>query len=255
MKAAKAYQSASKTFARNALITDHLEYANAICNTIISSLPSNADKDSLFQQAALGLVQAAHKYDPSSEVKFKTFAYNRIRGSIYDELRKNSPFTQVIFEKAKKIKGILDRNEPPVTQEFISKETSIPVEEVNDLLALLDVFQFSSIEDGEQNREEHVQNRYQNPESLLEQREDVELIARCIAKLKQTEQVVLNLTFREHTPLNQKEIAEVLNLNPSQICRILKKACFDVAQLYKAEMNRRPKIVNLSEEGVKNDAI
>ena len=52
------------------------------------------DKDDLFNIGVIGLMDALKKYDPSKKVSFETYAYTRIRGTIYDEVRKTSPMSR-----------------------------------------------------------------------------------------------------------------------------------------------------------------
>ena len=47
----------------------------------------------------VGLVDAANKYDPNKGVKFKTFAEYRVRGAIFDEMRKLDWFSRSMRDK------------------------------------------------------------------------------------------------------------------------------------------------------------
>lgn len=69
------------------LVEAHLRYAHAIAAETLKKCPSNVDCRDVRSAAELGLVQAARAYDPSVGIAFSTFAYYRIRGAIYDELR------------------------------------------------------------------------------------------------------------------------------------------------------------------------
>ena len=60
----------------------------AIATKIYSRLPSNVNYDDLVSYGQLGLMQAAHSFDPSKKTAFQTFAYHRIRGAIYGGLGK-----------------------------------------------------------------------------------------------------------------------------------------------------------------------
>jgi RNA polymerase sigma factor for flagellar operon FliA len=73
----------------NRLIEAYRSYSHAISAEVLKKLPSSVDRDDVIGAAELGLVEAAQKFDPSRGVLFKTFAYYRIRGAIYDALRKN----------------------------------------------------------------------------------------------------------------------------------------------------------------------
>jgi RNA polymerase sigma factor FliA len=70
------------------LIEAYRSYSHAIAAEVLKKLPFSVDRDDAIGAAELGLVEAAQKFDPSRGVLFKTFAYYRIRGAIYDALRK-----------------------------------------------------------------------------------------------------------------------------------------------------------------------
>jgi len=70
------------------LIEAYRSYSHAISAEVLKKLPFSVDRDDVIGAAELGLVEAAQKFDPSRGVLFKTFAYYRIRGAIYDALRK-----------------------------------------------------------------------------------------------------------------------------------------------------------------------
>ena len=62
----------------------------AIATKIYSRLPRHVNYDDLVSFGQLGLMQAAHSFQPDKDVSFQTFAYHRIRGCIYDGLGKMS---------------------------------------------------------------------------------------------------------------------------------------------------------------------
>ncbi len=53
-------------------------------------LPATIELDDLIAYGELGLMEAAQSFDPSHGCQFSTFAYYRIRGSIYDGAAKMS---------------------------------------------------------------------------------------------------------------------------------------------------------------------
>ena len=70
------------------LIEQHQGYVAALARGIARKLPSHADIDELIGWGNVGLVQAAGRYSFGSGASFETFAYRRIRGAIFDGLRK-----------------------------------------------------------------------------------------------------------------------------------------------------------------------
>jgi RNA polymerase sigma factor for flagellar operon FliA len=70
------------------LIEANRSYAHAIAGDILHKLAPSADREEVRGAAELGLVEAANAFDSTRGVSFKTFAYYRIRGAVYDLLRK-----------------------------------------------------------------------------------------------------------------------------------------------------------------------
>lgn len=75
------------------LITHHLGLVDALARKILRGLPSFVDVDDLVAFGRIGLIESARRFDPNRGVLFKTFAYYRIRGAIYDGIRKMAWFS------------------------------------------------------------------------------------------------------------------------------------------------------------------
>lgn len=73
---------------RDRLIEEYAGYARALALKLqrVLHLPAE-DVEELTAAAALGLVEAAEKFDPLRGVAFSTFAYYRIRGAMFDAIR------------------------------------------------------------------------------------------------------------------------------------------------------------------------
>lgn len=83
------------------LIESHRGYARALAADVLRGLPQQVLREDLEAAAELGLVEAAQAFDSSFGVLFKTFAYYRIRGAIYDALRKMTWFSKSLYDKYK----------------------------------------------------------------------------------------------------------------------------------------------------------
>lgn len=69
------------------LIEDNLELVNHIVFQVAVHFPRHVDRDELARAGALGLVEAARRFDESKGVPFQRFAAQRIRGAIIDAVR------------------------------------------------------------------------------------------------------------------------------------------------------------------------
>jgi len=69
------------------LIEEHLPLVKHIVFQVAVHFPRHVDRDELARAGALGLVEAARRYDGSRGVPFDRFAAQRIRGAILDAVR------------------------------------------------------------------------------------------------------------------------------------------------------------------------
>jgi RNA polymerase sigma factor for flagellar operon FliA len=68
-------------------IEDHLPLVRTIVSQVSSTFPRYVDREELARAGALGLVEAARRYDGSRGVPFGRFATRRIRGAVLDAVR------------------------------------------------------------------------------------------------------------------------------------------------------------------------
>src|SRR5271166_2090907 len=72
---------------REQLILEHLPQVRLIARRIQERLPENISLEDLVSTGVLGLIAAIDNFDPSQNVKLKTYAEYKIRGAILDSLR------------------------------------------------------------------------------------------------------------------------------------------------------------------------
>lgn len=69
------------------LVEDHLPLVKHVVLQVAGHFPRHVDRQELARAGALGLVEAARRFDPSRGVPFDRFAARRIRGAILDAVR------------------------------------------------------------------------------------------------------------------------------------------------------------------------
>lgn len=69
------------------LIEEHLPLVNHVVFQVAVHFPRHVDRDDLARAGALGLVEAAQRFDATKGVPFQRFAAQRIRGAILDSVR------------------------------------------------------------------------------------------------------------------------------------------------------------------------
>lgn len=73
---------------RNDLILSFRPYVIRVAHAVVLTVPSYVELDDLIGWGVLGLIEAADRYDSSRGVPFRSFAHFRIKGAIYDGLRR-----------------------------------------------------------------------------------------------------------------------------------------------------------------------
>src|ERR687890_2523095 len=68
-------------------IEEHLPLVRHIVFQVAVHFPRHVDRQDLARAGALGLMEAAHRYDAERGVPFERFASQRIRGAILDAVR------------------------------------------------------------------------------------------------------------------------------------------------------------------------
>jgi RNA polymerase sigma factor FliA len=86
---------------RSSLVEQHRPYVRVLALEVAKGLPSHIELDELIACGNLGLVEAADRYEPRYGVTFQTFAYYRIKGAIYDGLRKMGPMSRTEYARSR----------------------------------------------------------------------------------------------------------------------------------------------------------
>src|SRR5918999_1061570 len=69
------------------VVEQHLPLVKHVVFQVAVHFPRHVDREELARAGALGLIEAAHRYDAERGVPFQRFAAQRVRGAILDALR------------------------------------------------------------------------------------------------------------------------------------------------------------------------
>jgi RNA polymerase sigma factor for flagellar operon FliA len=94
-----AYEGKASSAEVARLIESHVSYAHAIAAEVLRKVPPDLEKKDIQGWAELGLVEASNSFDRTRGVQFKTFAYYRIKGAIYDGLRKMGWYPKGMYQQ------------------------------------------------------------------------------------------------------------------------------------------------------------
>jgi RNA polymerase sigma factor for flagellar operon FliA len=212
---------------RDQLILEHLSMVRHLVGKLIAELPPGVDEENLESAGVLGLVEAAHHFDPERGAQFKTYAYMRIRGAVLDELRRNCPLPQHMLQQVARVRRAYDELPPPVTADALAAATGLSVEEVADCLAAIRMTRLLSWEENG----EPIGTRLDDPrrpDRIAEKEEQKALLTAALGSLDERERLIVTLYYLED--LRLKEIGQVLRLSESRISRLLSAALFHLGE-------------------------
>jgi RNA polymerase sigma factor for flagellar operon FliA len=173
--------------------------------------------DDLWSAGALGLMEAARRFDAERGVAFETFVEHRIRGAMLDELRRMDHLPRRLrsrtddLQKARqKLSSQLGRE---ASTEELAIELKLDMEEVGGIEALLEphvpldrvVSMSSDVE------EPGIEER-------LARSQMAEALAREISALPERLQTVLGLHYLEG--LTYREIAKMMDISEPRVCQL-----------------------------------
>ena len=225
--AQQAYGAVAQKERRDQMILEHLPLVRHLVGKLIAELPPGIDVDNLESAGILGLVEAAHHFDPERGAQFKTYAYTRIRGAVLDELRRNCPLPQHMLQQVARVRRAYEELPPPVTAHDLELATGLSPEEVADALAAIRMTRLISWEE----HGEPIGTRLDDPrrpDRVAEKEEQKRLLTAALASLDERERLIVTLYYLED--LRLKEIGAVVRLSESRISRVLSAALFHLGE-------------------------
>jgi RNA polymerase sigma factor for flagellar operon FliA len=132
------YQKQQLSEDKSKLIRDHLELVDILVGRMTTQVPAFMNRDDMRSAGMMGLIDAANKFDASKNILFKTFAEYRIRGSIYDEMRKLDWFSRTLRDKQNRLSKTMvmveNRLGRPPSEEEMAEQMQISLEEYQSML-------------------------------------------------------------------------------------------------------------------------
>ena len=81
------YKDEGDERARERLVLAYSPLVKFVAGRMATGLPAHVEEVDLISYGLLGLISAIERFDPGRAIKFETFAVQRIKGSVIDELR------------------------------------------------------------------------------------------------------------------------------------------------------------------------
>ncbi len=222
----------------NDLVQQYLPLVKTVVGRIAMSLPSHVDAQDLYSAGLVGLLNAVRRFDAKSGVAFETYARVRIRGAIYDELRRLGWGAPSVRDKARKVEGAMrkleQRKGKAPTEMEMARELGLSLDDYQKLVeeirpatfVCLDSARNLDSDDGATQYESVPDPSQPDPGYGASQRELARLIAERLEELPDMQRKVLALYYFED--LRLREIAEIFGVTESRICQIHSQAILSI---------------------------
>jgi RNA polymerase sigma factor for flagellar operon FliA len=214
---------------RNALIKQYQPLVRRLAHHMMAKLPPSVEVDDLIQVGLIGLADALTRFEATQGVQFETFATQRIRGAMLDELRENDWMSRGSRKSQKDIESAMRRVEHRMGR--IPKESEIAAElgmslvDYQSLLGKVRGTQLVYLEDMSGRNEDddsyldrHVADSAADPLNMLRDHKLREALVAAIKLLPEREQYIMSMYYEQD--MNLKEIAAVLDVTESRICQL-----------------------------------
>jgi RNA polymerase sigma factor for flagellar operon FliA len=220
--------------AREGLILHYSPLVKFVAGRLGVGLPRSVEQSDLISYGMFGLIDAIDKFDLEREIKFETYAVNRIRGAILDELRALDWVPRSVRARAREIQRSLDelehRLKRSASEEELAEHMGLAVPTLQTQLGEIAGLGFVALDElldpGERSSatigDLLSDARLGAPGESFEKQETRYFLSDAINRLPERERLVITLYYYEGLTL--AEIGGVLGVTESRICQIHTKS-------------------------------
>ena len=218
--------------ARQSLILHYAPLVNGIVNSLSLPLPRSLEQDDLVSYGLVGLIDAVDRFDLSHQVKFETYAMQRIRGQIIDTLRSLDLLPRSTYRRSREIQAAVARLSQTLggmpADSDIAEALGISLAEyrrwrMDADCTILSLDQPMKMQDGEDLSlyDAIVDDQAASPSEAVDKQElQTQLIA-AIQALPERDQIIISLYYNDG--LTMKEIGQLLGVSESRVSQMHSK--------------------------------
>lgn len=198
-----------------ALLRAHAARIDRVVRRVCAAAGVPEAADDLWSAGALGLLDAARRFDPARAVRFETFAEHRIRGAVLDELRRLDHLPRRLRDEIDRVRRVRDALAGALAREPDEGEVAAALGiEAGELAALAALAQpHLPLEDAALPPGDPPA-----ADEGIARRQLAARLAAAVAALPERQQLVISLRYVEE--LTNREIARILGVSEPRVCQI-----------------------------------
>jgi len=226
------YKKTKSPALKEKLILKYASLVKIVAGRVKMQVGSHVEEDDLISYGLFGLIDAIDKFDYEKGFKFETYASQRIRGEIIDNIRKLDWVPRTLRQKNKILEQVINELEftfgRAPTEEELAKRLEISVAELKELIKKSSIVSLVSLDDYlEENHEPSnikapTNSKIESPENEYEKKEIRKILVDAINNLKEKERLVVTLYYFEELTL--KEISKIMGVSESRVSQLHSKA-------------------------------
>ena len=212
-------------------IKEYAPLVKRIAHHLMLRLPSSVAVEDIIQAGMIGLLDAATRYDEFRGAQFETFAAQRIRGSMLDELRHADWMPRSLRRDMRRIEAAMSKlqqrlGKSPLESE-VAQELGMPLTEYQQMLFESRGAQLVYYEDFHNEGDEDFFDRYDldsdsDPLALLQNEHFRDALIKAIENLPERERMLMGMHYEQE--MNLREIGEVMGVSESRVCQLHSQA-------------------------------
>lgn len=227
-------------------VTRFAPLVKKIAYHMMAKLPASVQVDDLIQVGMIGLLDAAANFDGAQGAQFETYAAQRIRGAMLDELRHSDWLPRSARKNMRQIEAAMNAVEQRLkrspSDSEVAAELHLSLEDYQQMLSDAHGSQLLHYEDFQDEGDDDFLGHFSvgdsgNPLGILEDAGFRARLVEAITELPDREQLLMALYYDEE--LNLKEIGAVLGVSESRVCQLHSQAVARLRGFLKGWVEKR----------------
>jgi RNA polymerase sigma factor for flagellar operon FliA len=226
------YSVHGKKEQKDEILNKHVILVKKLAFQLKAKLPPSVELDDLVQAGMMGLLDAINRYEDTHGAQFETYAAQRIRGSMLDELRSADWLPRSVRKNMRDVESAINQLEQslgrPPTESEIAKKLNLTMVDYNDMLSdcsghqLVYYEDFHEAEGGEHFLDRFLSDDGGDPIKGLLESDFKQTLMDAIDALPEREKMLMGLYYEQE--LNLKEIGAVMAVSESRVCQLHSQA-------------------------------